>query len=451
MSFAADVTHRELDALLKVSTALTSSLELSNVLQTAIDGAVDILAIDSGAIYLIEQGELLLGATTPSLPPDFPDEYRKAPLGDHPHIQRCLQSDETVFIHDSLLADLTSAERGVCEARELKTVFYIPLTTEEVSIGVFIVGSSDTRAFTPKEESLCRTLSHQVALAITNSRLYESVQIAYSQLEEAQAELLKNNEDLARMNEDLNKAKEVRDRFLALMSHELRTPLTVINGYLSFILDRGFGKPTPELRDILSTMKEQGQNQLILIEDLMNLARLDSGHFQLVREPCQPGELVGSVIKAFRPLQEEKDIEVTLDLAPDLPTVSWDHQKMNQVFQNLVGNALKFTPSGGRVSVSVYPKSDFVEFRVSDNGIGIPEEIVKQIFDRFFQADSSPTRQYEGSGLGLTFAQEIIHSHEGKIIVESEEGAGTTFIVLIPPGEMTDHGDEGEKKRDPRV
>lgn len=430
------IAHKEFDALLKVSTALTSSLELSNVLQTAIDGAVDVLSLDTGAIYLIEQDELHLGATTPPLPPGFPEEYRKAPLTDHPHIQRCLQSGGTVFIQDYRLEELSAAERGVCEARGLKSVFYVPLTTDEGPIGVFIVGTTaDTRVFTVTDENLCRTLSHQVALAITNSRLYESIQTAYSQLEEAQGKLLDNYETLASLNEDLKKAKEVRDKFLALMSHELRTPLTVINSYLSLVLDRDFGNPSPELRDILSIMKKQGKKQLILIEDLLNLARLESGQFHLLREPCQPRELLKNVIETFRPIQEERGIAVTLDLAPDLPIVYWDHQRMTQVFQNLVGNALKFTPPGGRVTVSVRPKVDFIEFRVSDNGIGIPKESVEQIFERFFQVDSSPTRQYGGSGLGLAFVREMVLAHDGKVFVESEEGVGSTFLVLIPPGE----------------
>jgi len=443
MGIAGSPTRNELDALLKVSMALTGSLDLENVLQTAIDGAVEILALDTGAIYLLHQDELHLGATTPPLPPEFPDEFRRAPLSDHPHLQRSLQSGETVFVQDFPLEDLTPAERGVCESRGLRTLFCVPLISDEGPIGVFIVGTTvDTRELTSKDEDLCRTLSHQVSLAITNSRLYESVQTSYKQMEEAQLKLLKNNETLARTNEELKKAKKVREKFLALMSHELRTPLTVINSYLSFILDRGFGNPTSELREILLVMKDQGKNQLTLIEDLLNISRLESGHFSIFHEECQPGELMSDVIKAFRPLQMEKEIEIIMDLATDLPTVYWDRSKIMQVFQNLVGNALKFTPPGGRVSVSVRPKGDFVEFRVSDNGIGIPTEYVEQIFDRFFQVDSGPTRQYGGSGLGLSFTREIVHAHNGKVFVESEEGVGSTFLTLIPPGEMK-QADEG--------
>ena len=185
-----NVAYNHLEALLKVSMALTGSLKLTDVLQTAIDGAVDVLSLNTGAIYLFEQDELLLGATIPPLPPGFPDEYCRARLNDHPHIQQCLLSGETVFIQDCQLEEFTSEERGVVEARGLKSVLYVPIAADDDSIGVFIVGTTaETSTFKPIDVKLCRTLSYQVALAITNSRLYESVQIANVQLEKTQARL----------------------------------------------------------------------------------------------------------------------------------------------------------------------------------------------------------------------------------------------------------------------
>lgn len=190
MGVVRSVTHNHLEVLLKVSMALTGSLKLTDVLQTAIDGAVDVLSLDTGAIYLFEQDELLLGATTPPLPSGFPDEYRRAHLNDHPHIQHCLLLGETVFIQDCQLEEFTPEERGVVEARGLKSVLYVPISAGDDSIGVFIVGTTaETSTFKPIDEKLCRTLSHQVALAIKNAHLYESVQTANVQLEETQARL----------------------------------------------------------------------------------------------------------------------------------------------------------------------------------------------------------------------------------------------------------------------
>lgn len=439
MEGAPRIRSSELDALLKVSTALTSSLELGEVLQAAIDGAIDVLDLDTGAIYLLEQDELVLGATTPPLPPRFPQHYSRALLSDHPHAQRSLESGDTVFVRDLASEQITEAERGVCETRGLRSVFFVPLISEAGPIGVFIVGTTENvRDITPADQDLCRTLSHQVTLAVTNAHLYESVLTALSQFEAAQTTLLETNRALVDTNMELRKAKEVRDKFLALMSHELRTPLTVIISYLAFILDRGFGDPSEDLKGILSIMREQGKVQLGLIDDLLDLSRLEAGHFKLMREPDEVGNLVDKVVEAFRPLRDEKEIQMRVDTASDLPTVHWDRKRMTQVFQNLVGNALKFTAPGGMVTVSACAKAGFLELRVSDTGIGIPEESRKQIFDSFYQVDSSSTRKYGGSGLGLAFVKEIVRAHGGRVFVKSHEGAGSSFIVLLPLDKITE-------------
>lgn len=286
-----------------------------------------------------------------------------------------------------------------------------------------------------KQEELNRKY---LELESTNEELqasYVQLQSTASDLEEAQGKLQENYNVLQEMNKELSRANEVKNKFLSIMSHELRTPLTVINGYLSLILEKNYGEPSPELKDILKVIKEQAKNQLGLIEDLLDLTRIESGEFRLYRQPCVTEDLLSKVVDGFRPQLEEKSIEVTIDVEKDLPLAYWDHQKMLQVFMNLVDNALKFTPSGGRISLGAKAKSEFIEIRVSDNGIGIPKERIDQVFERFYQVDSSSTRKFGGSGLGLSIVREIIVSHRGKIFVESDEGQGTTFLVLMPVGE----------------
>jgi CheY-like chemotaxis protein len=219
------------------------------------------------------------------------------------------------------------------------------------------------------------------------------------------------------------------------MSHELRTPLTVINGYLSLVLDKNYGNPSKELRDIISVVKEQGQNQLGLIEDLLDLTRIESGEYKLNKQAFVPDALINKAVENFRPEYEAKEIVVTVDIGEEMPTVHWDFHKMLQVFQNLLDNALKFTPEGGEISLSANSKSDFIELQVLDNGIGIPKDRLEQIFDRFYQIDSSSTRRYGGSGLGLSIVREIVVAHHGKVFVESDEGKGTCFLILMPVGE----------------
>jgi CheY-like chemotaxis protein len=237
------------------------------------------------------------------------------------------------------------------------------------------------------------------------------------------------------MNDELQQANEVKNKFLSIMSHELRTPLTVINGYLSLVLDKNYGNPSKELRDIISVVKEQGNNQLGLIEDLLDLTRIESGEYRLNKQAFLPDALIHKAVENFRPEFEAKEIEVTVDTDQEMPTVHWDFHKMLQVFQNLLDNALKFTPAGGRISLSARSKSDFIELQVVDNGIGIPKDRQNQIFERFYQVDSSSTRRYGGSGLGLSIVREIVVAHNGKVFVESGEEKGTSFLILMPPGE----------------
>lgn len=187
-----DIGAGRLDALLRVSAALTGALEMHEVLQSAIDGAVEVLELDTGAIYLVSGDTLFLGATTPALPTDFPDEYRRAPLAEHPHIVACFDAAQTLFVKDIMQDDLTPAEQGICETRGLSSVFYVPLIIDSEPAGIFMVATvGRTRDLTPMDMSLCRTLAHQVALAVTNARLFESVRSARCDLEHAYDETLK--------------------------------------------------------------------------------------------------------------------------------------------------------------------------------------------------------------------------------------------------------------------
>lgn len=292
-----------------------------------------------------------------------------------------------------------------------------------------------TVALREKQEEVNRKY---LELESTNEELqasYVQLQSTAAELEEAQSRLQENYDILQTMNKELRRANDVKNKFLSIMSHELRTPLTVINGYLSLVLEKNYGKPTKALRDILVVVKEQGTNQLNLIEDLLDLTRIESGEYRLDRQPCDPVEMMKKIIESFKPKMDEKNITVTLDVEGTITQVYWDYQKILQIFQNLMDNAQKFTPNGGWVALSIKPKIDFVEFRISDNGIGIPKDQQNSIFDRFYQVDSSSTRRFGGSGLGLSIVREIVLAHNGKIFLDSEEERGTTFLILLPPGD----------------
>jgi signal transduction histidine kinase/ActR/RegA family two-component response regulator len=334
----------------------------------------------------------------------------------------------------SVLAERFNYMAEVLANRE-KRLYQKKVELEELNLTLERKVENRTKALREKQEEINRKY---IEVESANEELqasYLQLQSTATELEEAQSKLLENYNILKAMNDELQQANEVKNKFLSIMSHELRTPLTVINGYLSLVLDKNYGNPSKELRDIISVVKEQGNNQLGLIEDLLDLTRIESGEYRLNKQAFLPDALIHKAVENFRPEFEAKEIEVTVDTDQEMPTVHWDFHKMLQVFQNLLDNALKFTPAGGRISLSARSKSDFIELQVVDNGIGIPKDRQNQIFERFYQVDSSSTRRYGGSGLGLSIVREIVVAHNGKVFVESGEEKGTSFLILMPPGE----------------
>lgn len=173
----------DLSLLLQASGELAASLDLDDVLQTAIESAVRALRLDTGAIYLLEGAELVLGATTPPLPPELPGRFLREPLDQHPHVARCVREREPVSLDRWAPADLTDAERAVCEARGLRSLLFVPLQVAEGAVGAFIVGSvGDVRSFGEADVDLCRALAHEIGLALANARLYESLQRSHEEL-----------------------------------------------------------------------------------------------------------------------------------------------------------------------------------------------------------------------------------------------------------------------------
>ncbi|NTU70868.1 MAG: HD domain-containing protein [Coriobacteriia bacterium] len=180
----ARIPSAELSRLLEASASLASSLDLDEVLQTAIECAVRVLELDTGAIYLLDDADLILGATTPPLPDEFPTEFRREPLGEHMHVRRCLDEREPVMIADWTKEQMSDAERIVCEARELHSILYVPLVVAEDAVGCFIVGTVRRECeFRESDVDLCRALSNEIGLALANARLHESVKQSHDELE----------------------------------------------------------------------------------------------------------------------------------------------------------------------------------------------------------------------------------------------------------------------------
>jgi signal transduction histidine kinase len=291
-----------------------------------------------------------------------------------------------------------------------RTALGVPMLRERVPIGVFALTRSEVRPFTDKQIELATTFADQAAIAIENVRLFDEIQDKSRQLEEA---------------------SQHKSQFLANMSHELRTPLNAILGYTELMADGAYGEPSEKMLGILKRLEANGKHLLGLINDVLDLSKIEAGQLVLELSDYSIQDIAQTVRSTLEPLAADKKLTFKVDMAPELPPGRGDGHRLTQVLINLVGNAIKFTDAG---EVAIKAEANDGQFRVSvrDTGPGISAVDQSKLFQEFQQADNAITRKKGGTGLGLAISKRIIQMHGGKIWVESEVGQGSTFAFTLP-------------------
>jgi signal transduction histidine kinase len=236
---------------------------------------------------------------------------------------------------------------------------------------------------------------------------------------------------LSEQNKRLVELDRLKDEFLSLVSHELRTPLTSIRGYLDLVLDEEAGTLNPEQRRFLKAVERNSGRLLRLVGDLLFVAQADAGRLTLERAKVDVAALAADCVEAAQPVADQRAIDLQLAAVP-VPALVGDRGRLAQVVDNLVSNALKFTPEGGRVEIRTSTIGDYVYLEVEDSGIGIPAAEQSRLFERFFRAAAATERAIPGTGLGLAIVKAIVEAHAGAIEVISAPGKGTTFRVELP-------------------
>jgi PAS domain S-box-containing protein len=285
------------------------------------------------------------------------------------------------------------------------------------NIGLIQLSDKYVGEFTPSDESILIQLAQMASVAVENARLYEAEQQARSTAEAARGEA--------------QAANRVKDEFLAVLSHELRSPLNPILGW-SKLLQNG-KLDEAKTRQALSTIERNAKLQSQLIEDLLDVSRILQGKLSLNASPVNLTTLVRAAIDTVRLAAEAKSIQIETIFAPNMGCISGDATRLQQVVWNLVSNAVKFTPTGGRVEVRLEQVGDRAQLVVSDNGKGISLEFLPYVFDYFRQADSATTRKFGGLGLGLAIVRYLVELHGGTVRADSPGvGLGATFTVKLP-------------------
>jgi GAF domain-containing protein/anti-sigma regulatory factor (Ser/Thr protein kinase) len=401
----------ELRALGEVSQAVNSTLDLETVLHTIVAKAVQLSGTDAGAIYVLNQActKFKLRATYGL------DDATVAAIRDRSirpgetAIGQATEQRQPVQISDALNAPSARVLDIVVQAG-FRAILIVPLLGPEHAIGVLVIRRKVPGEFPETTVELLQTFAAQSVLAIQNARLFQEI------------------EDKSR---ELELASRHKSQFLANMSHELRTPLNAILGYSELVLDDIYGAVPEKARAALERVQSNGKHLLGLINDVLDLAKIEAGKLTLSLADYSMGEVVASVVAAVEALVAEKHLALTVDVPFDLPTGHGDEQRIRQVLLNLVSNAIKFTDAG-EVSIIARCRDGAFQVAVSDTGPGISAEDQAKLFQDFQQADSSSTRTKGGTGLGLAISRRFIDLQGGRVWVESSPGHGSTFTFELP-------------------
>ena len=400
----------ELRALGEVGQAINSTLDVETVLTTIVVKAVQLSGTDAGAIYTFDESrqEFWLRATHGM------DEAMIAAIRDRrigageTAIGKAAAERTPVQIPD--VPKDSSLVLDVVVRAGYRAVLIVPLLRPEQIVGALVVRRKTPGEFPKSTIELLGTFAEQSVLAIQNARLFREIEDKGRQLAEA---------------------SQHKSQFLANMSHELRTPLNAILGYTELMADGAYGEPSEKMLGILKRLEANGKHLLGLINDVLDLSKIEAGQLVLELSNYSVQDIAQTVRSTLEPLAADKKLSFKVDVAPKLPPGHGDGRRLTQVLINLVGNAIKFTDAG-EVVIKAEANNGSFHVSVRDTGPGISPADQAKLFQEFQQADNAITKKKGGTGLGLAISKRIIEMHGGKIWVESQPGQGSTFAFSLP-------------------
>ncbi len=440
--------NRELMVLQSAAVAITSSLDLRYVLNTVALEMAKLLNVERCTISEWRRDEDTIATLSVYSPEGWGStealsQVRK--LENLP-LTRSVLEDQ---IPEQMTIDQPSVdpyEAAHMRSVGVKTRMLLPMVFQRRVIGlVELEDSREERTFTAQEISLARLLANQAASAIENARLYQKAQEEIAERKQAEAALAQERAllaqrvqertaELSKANAELARASKLKDEFLASMSHELRTPLNAILGSAEILQSETFGQLNEKQLKYAQNIEESGRHLLELINDILDLSKIEAGKMELSIQPVSVAAVCDASVRLVKQLAHKKQLQLSMSLDERVQTIPADERRLKQILVNLLSNAVKFTPEGGQIGLEVRgdPDRETVHFTVWDTGIGIAREDMDRLFQPFMQLDSSLSRQYAGTGLGLSLVSRMTELHGGSVSVESEPGKGSRFTVSLP-------------------
>jgi len=391
----------ELTVFQQIDQQLNKSLELNQVLSSALTWAIALTTADSGSIGLLVETEtepvlrLLVNTSAGGEPP-------RTVLTDHPVLAQVLREERSVY-----LEQVSAAES--LDGRAAAVQLAVPIKRDGLITGLITLESRTPQAINDEDIAFVERLADRAAVAIKNARLYE----------------------------DIHAANKAKSDFISVVTHELRLPMTSIKGYTDLIMSGMTGELNEQQKQFLGVIKRNLDRMSVLIRDLSDINRIESGRMQFEVGAFDVRDVVMEVVESFQEQAATKSQTLRVEIGEGDTAVSADSRRVSQVLTNLVSNANKYTPPNGDILIQVQPQVAFVQVAVHDTGIGISEENQAQLFNQFFRAEDAAVREQVGWGLGLSIVKKMVEAQGGEIWFQSTFGEGSTFAFTLPSANIT--------------
>jgi signal transduction histidine kinase/CheY-like chemotaxis protein len=417
----------------EIGRLVTSTLDMDTLFSRTVNLIQDRFGFYHAAIFTIEETgfNAVLKSATGKVGEEMLQRHHALPVGSRSIVGTASSTGNPLVVNNTATDSIFRPNPLLPETRSEAA---IPLRIGRRMVGVIDLQSKETEAFNKDDIGVLLALADQVAVAIDNARSYELAQQAITELRELD---------------------RLKSQFLANMSHELRTPLNSIIGF-SRVIIKGIDGPVTDLQEQdLSAIYNSGQHLLRLINDILDLSKIDAGKMELAFDDVNIGELLQSVVPTVSGLLKDKQVKLALNIEPNIPIVRADAMRLRQVMINLLSNAAKFTDEGTiTISGAVESRANGqpeVIIKVTDTGAGIAPEDRGKLFQAFSQVDASPTRKTGGTGLGLSISRRLVELHGGLIDVTSEIGKGSTFFFTLPLPKVVETHTRPDGRREEKV
>lgn len=427
---------RQLTSLSQTAAAITSTLDIDKLLDAVLQLCVENVGFARMVLVLYDPTrQRAYGIRVVGLP----EEIDRAARAIEIPIQDDGGADAQLLIHGKplLVPDIDAvADRiyppvlALCRQANVRSFVAAPLKSKDRVLG-YISADLGERRCTQEDLDLLITIASHIAVAIDNARAYQAMEQFTQTLEQRVRE---RTQDLQDANQRLLELDKLRAAFVSIVSHELRTPMTSIKGYVENMLDGLTGTLNDRQAYYLTRVKFNVERLTRMLNQLLDLSRIEAGRVELQLAPMSVPELAQDVVEGLQPLAQKKSIMLAAQTEGEVPLLQGDRDKLHQVLTNLVGNALKFTPRNGEVRVEVCAlREGLIRVCVSDTGCGIAPHEIEKVFDKFYRGEGAP-QDAVGAGLGLAITKHLVELHGGTIWVESTLGAGSQFYVTLPIG-----------------